>query len=118
MIYLASPYSHENPDVEEDRADEVSRIAAELIRGGARIFCPIAHSHAIAKHGLPGGWEFWEEYDREYLEFCDELIVALMDGWKDSKGVRAEIMEMDKLGKPVKYYDPATKEMSESPPEG
>lgn len=117
MIYLASPYSHPDPDVLVQRADDVAKIASDLMQGGMRVFCPIAHTHAIALHGLPKGWDFWEGYDREYLEFCDELIVALMDGWQDSTGVNAEIKIMNELGKPVKYYDPATKETSDSPPE-
>ena len=118
MIYLASPYSHPDPSVLVRRADEVSKIASDMMLGGMRVFCPIAHTHAIAQYGLPKGWDFWEGYDREYLGFCDELIVALMDGWKESTGVQAEIKIMNELGKPVRYYDLATKETSDSPPEG
>lgn len=118
MIYLASPYSHPDPEVLASRADEVAKIASDLMRDGSYVFCPIAHTHAIAEYGLPKGWDFWEGYDREYLNFCEELVVALMDGWQDSTGVNAEIKIMNELGKPVRYYDPATKEMSDSPPEG
>ena len=54
MIYLASPYTHHDPEVRLERYRAVCRAAAGLIRQGRVVFSPIAHSHAITEHGLPG----------------------------------------------------------------
>lgn len=106
MIYLASPYSHPDAAVRQRRFQAACRAAAELIRRGHVVFSPIAHSHAIAQHGLPVDWGFWEEQDRRLLAACDELWVLMLDGWEDSRGVQAEVAIARKLGKPVGYLAP------------
>lgn len=106
MIYLASPYTHADPAVREERFQAVCRAAAELMRRGECVLSPIAHSHPIAAHGLPTTWEFWERLDREHLKRCDELVVLMLDGWKESRGVQAEIRIARELGKPVRFLDP------------
>lgn len=103
MIYLASPYSDPDPHVREARFRKVCAVASKLMRDGKHIFCPIAHTHPIALYGLPKDWDFWEAYDREYLEFCTEMIVVTLPGWKESTGVQAEIKIMQELGKPIRY---------------
>jgi len=103
MIYLASPYSHPDAEVRQQRFEAVCRAAAELIRMGKTIFSPISHSHAICRHGLPLDWRFWERHDRHYLETCDEVIVLMLDGWQESVGVQAEITMARALGKPVSF---------------
>ena len=106
MVYLASPYSSPVPAVREARFRLVCRKAAELMRAGHKIFSPIAHTHPIAVAGeLPLGFDFWSEYDREFLEFCDEVWVLCLDGWEESKGVAAEIDIATKLGKPIRYLE-------------
>ncbi|NLS96664.1 MAG: DUF1937 family protein [Planctomycetaceae bacterium] len=100
MIYLASPYTHPDPKVREHRYQEACRCAAQLIRTGHHVLSPISHSHGIAQYGLPGDWAYWESLDRRFLEMCDEVGVLMLDGWKESNGVQAEIRiarEMDKL---------------------
>jgi nucleoside 2-deoxyribosyltransferase len=103
MIYLASPYSHPDPAVREHRFQAACRAAARLIRLGRTVYSPIAHSHSIAAHGLPTEWEFWESIDRRHLDDCDEVVVLMLDGWKTSAGVQAEIKYAEKHGKPVWY---------------
>lgn len=108
MIYLASPYSHPAPNVREERYQEACRHAAALMRAGRHVFSPIAHSHGIAQHDLPGDWAYWESLDRRFLETCDEMAVLMLDGWKESKGVQAEIRIARELGRPVAYLNPGT----------
>ena len=110
MIYLASPYTHHDPDVRQQRFEAACRVAAELIRVGKTVFSPIAHSHAICRYGLPLDWRFWERHDRRYLEACDEVVVLMLDGWPESVGVQAEIDIARSLGKPVSYLDPVAEE--------
>lgn len=106
MIYLASPYSHPDQAVREQRFRAACRAAVALLRAGQLVFSPITHSHPLAQHGLPGNWQFWERYDREFLERCDEVVVLMLPGWKESVGVQAEIRIAGELGKPVRYLAP------------
>ena len=76
---------------------------------GVYVFSPISHTHPIAEAGsLPTGWEFWEAYDNIMLSRCTKLIVLMLDGWKESKGVAAEIKIAEKLGIPIVYIHDAT----------
>lgn len=106
LTYIASPYAHEDKEVMEQRFQAVCEYAARLMREGVMIYCPIAHCHPIAQYGLPKGWEFWEELDRTYLQFCDKLVVFMLDGWDVSKGVQAEIQIAKEFNIPVIYFNP------------
>lgn len=107
MIYLATPYSHPDPAVREMRFREACRHAAFLMRAGQVVFSPIAHTHPIAtQNGLPGGWDYWRRVDSEFLLRCDGLTVVQMDGWKESKGVAAEISLAKTYGVPVAFMRP------------
>lgn len=104
LIYLASPYSHPNADIRQERFDKVCFVAANLMREGHHVFSPIAHTHPIALQGdLPKGFDFWEEFDRKMIGACGALWVVMMDGWRESKGVSAEIKIAEEMGIPVKY---------------
>jgi len=116
MIYLASPYTHPDPAVREARFRAACRQAAEMLRCGIPVFSPIAYTHPIAAHGLPPEWDFWADYDRAFLEMCSDVWVLMLDGWRESKGVRAEIEIAVGLGKPVMYVEPD--EMPKSTPVG
>jgi hypothetical protein len=106
MIYLASPYSHPDPTVREQRFRAACLAAAQLVSAGHIVFSPIAHGHPIALCGLPTDWRFWEPFDRHLLARCDEVVVLMLDGWETSVGVREEIRIARELGKPVRYLAP------------
>ena len=106
MIYLASPYSHPDAAIREERFHAACVAAAQLMRAGNIVFSPIVHSHPIALQGLPTDWRFWERHDREHLARCDEVVVLMLDGWQESEGVLAEIRIAAELLKPVRYLEP------------
>jgi nucleoside 2-deoxyribosyltransferase len=106
VIYLASPYSHPEQTVREQRFRAACRAVATLLRASHVVFSPIVHSHPLVGYGLPVGWEFWEQIDREYLERCDGVVVLMLDDWRESTGVRAEVRIARELGKPVRYVAP------------
>ncbi len=114
MIYIASPYSHPDPQVRQERYEAACRAAAQLMRQGHAVFSPVAHSHGIARYGLPLDWDFWAEYDLKLLAACDELWVLKLDRWQHSRGVLAEIAAAKTLGKPVRFVSEA--EMLEEAP--
>lgn len=112
LAYLASPYSHADPEVMEARFDAVCREAARLMFGGAHVYSPIAHTHPIAMRGnLPTDWTYWEGYDHVMISASDELWVLMLDGWQESKGVTAEIKIAADLGKPVLYIRPGASDV-------
>lgn len=105
LIYLAIPYSHPSKDVREYRVHLVSDIAGRLMNMGMVVFSPISHGHVIAEvHNLPTNWEYWEKSCRTFVSKCDRLVVVMVDGWLESRGVRAEIEIAKELGIPIQYY--------------
>lgn len=106
LVYLATPYSHPDPEVRRRRFDVANQVAAKLMGRGLHIFSPISHTHPIAEAGdLPKGWEFWERYDRMIIRCCSGMFVLMQDGWKESVGVRAEMRYASEVGIPVKMLD-------------
>lgn len=107
MIYLAQPYSHPDPCVRQQRYEAGCRAISKLMSRGLHIYGPIQHSHGIAIYGgLPTDWAFWEAQDRAILSVCKALWVLTLEGWKESKGVQAEIKIAIELELPVKYLNP------------
>ena len=103
MIYLATPYSHDDPKVREQRFQWAAEATSILMRRGYFILSPIAHTHPIVQYGLPKGWRFWKAYDTELIQMCVELWVLAMPGWEKSVGIRAEIQLAHALKKRVRY---------------
>jgi len=107
MIYLACPYSHPNRDIRVARFNAANRAAAALMAQGKHVFSPISHTHPIAEAGdLPLDWDFWASYDRTILGVCCEVVVLMLDGWKESKGVTAEIAIARELGLSITHMRP------------
>jgi hypothetical protein len=106
LFYLASPYSAPESRTQELRFDQACRTAAALKRAGLFIFSPIAHSHPIAAHGLPGDFSFWQTFCELTLGRCDGMIVLCLPGWQTSTGVSAEIKLAEEKRLPIYYLDP------------
>lgn len=107
LVYLATPYSHDDAAVRQRRFEIVNGVAAELIGRGIHVYSPISHTHPIAIAGeLPKGWDFWEACDRLILSACVKMIVLRQPGWKESVGVSAEIRMAKEMHLPIEYIDP------------
>ncbi|HEY0985114.1 DUF1937 family protein [Schlesneria sp.] len=105
LIYLASPYSHRDAAVREQRYRDACRATVNLFRRGQNVFSPIVHGHPLVAHGLPTDWSFWEAFDREQIARCDAVFVLPLTGWKESSGVIAEIEIASELEKDVWFVD-------------
>jgi len=106
LIYLASPYSHDDPAIREQRFNDVARIAALLFSRGEFVFSPILHSHPMAElHDLPNDWEFWQSYDRLMLSRCDVMYILMINGYLESLGVDAERDTAIDCDIPIVYID-------------
>ena len=104
--YLASPYSKWDAG-QEDAFERAADYAAILIRRGIPVFCPIAHSHSIAKIGPLDGLshELWMTQDWPLVRASCGIIICPMFGWNESLGVVQEIQWADKLGLPVMLWE-------------
>lgn len=108
MIYLASPYSHPVPSIRRRRFRAACRAAAAMLSKGLQTYSPIVHSAPIAACGLDDmDHDFWMHVDRPYLEWCHMVMVLTLDGWRESRGVNAEIAVARSMGKPVSFIAPA-----------
>ena len=106
-IYLACPYSHPDSSVRESRVLAADRMAGRLMVGGDIVFSPLSHSHPISKHCEvdPCDHDFWLRQDLEWLRHCDVVMVLMLTGWSDSRGVATEIAEANRIGIDVVYMD-------------
>lgn len=92
MIYLASPYTHPDPFVREQRYLEAAKMCAEYLKQRRWVYSPIVHCHELAKIiELPKDASYWEAYNYHMLSRSTELHVLMIEGWGESKGVAAEI---------------------------
>jgi hypothetical protein len=102
-IYLAIPYT----GMEQLSFETANRIAGRLMQEGHIVFSPISHSHPIAQAcDLPKHWDYWRDADTAFLSWCDEVRVVAIEGWSQSKGVKAELEIAVCLGKPIGFINP------------
>lgn len=91
IAYLGAPYSHPNPEVQLARLEATTKMALQLFKQGRFVYSPLTHNIAIVRFGLKGDFSTWGEFDLTMLARCDELLVYTLPGWKESKGLAAEI---------------------------
>ena len=109
VIYLASPYTHEDRAEELHRFRQVCQVAGCLMMDGNVVFCPVAMGHSIQEHStptLPRSLDWWMARDLPILEHCNLLAVLTIDGWQDSDGVKQEVGHAVIHDIPVVYLSP------------
>ena len=121
-IYLAIPYSKMDGNLSFKLANE---IMVHFLNKGNNVFSPITHTHPIVDMGLTSGaWDYWGEYDCQFIDWADEMIIIIPPNNKDingielilsSTGVQAEIEYCNKIGKKVRYFDYETKKFVKIP---
>jgi len=106
--YLASPYSHPDPKVQEQRANQVAEMAVKLINSGLNVISPIVHNTGLiqrCEQAKIGGWVNWGRLDESMIYACDYMIIYRMNGWDESVGVDAEFKICQRLNRPVFFID-------------
>lgn len=104
--YLATPYSHEDANIQEERFENVTKAAALLENFGISVFSPITHSHLICKYGkLSPKYNRWAQVDEAMIknDYCSLLIVLMLPGWDISHGVKSETELAMSINKPIMY---------------
>ncbi len=112
IYYLASPYSHPEEHIRDRRVVDVIDASVVFMHQSIVVFPPIALNGPWTKtHQVRGDWEFWEKYDKLYIDRCDGgLIVLMLDGWDKSIGVTAEIKYAKETNKEIYYVTMETLE--------
>ena len=93
MIYVASPYTHPDRNVREQRYHDVMRFIAEhQTEYDQMLYSPIVHYHDMAVfHDLPTNWEWWWDKNKQMMDLASAVLELRIDGWETSKGMQAEI---------------------------
>lgn len=112
LTYVASPYTSSKSGILAEmeqhlRFECVSDMAGRLMAQGHKVFCPISHSHPIAKYsGInPTDADFWIEQDLAVLAHCSRLLVYKMPGWEQSNGIKREVAFANEHSIPVEYLE-------------
>ena len=100
--YLASPYSILDG---QEAFVSAALAAAWLIGHGVRVYSPITHTHPIAHYGGldPLDLDLWLRVDKPFMQHACGMIVLELRGWRLSKGIKAEVAEFARMGKPIHY---------------
>ena len=107
FVYMAGPYSSQDPAIRHQRFIAHCRAAAYLIERGIPVFSPICQSHPIAEvMERERDHHFWMEVDLPLLAASDRLIVLKLPGWQVSRGVREEMDYARNNSIPVEYMEP------------
>ncbi len=107
FLYLATPFTHSSPEIQEYRYRTSCRVAAKLMRHGINVFNPLSHSVPICEFlgDIEDQHKFWMSVDLPILRRCDELLIVGLENWADSRGVRAEMFEALAIHKPITQID-------------
>lgn len=91
-VYIATPYSHPDKQVEVQRYESCMQILATLHALKMPCYSPIVHWHNVSrKFYLPGDADFWRIQDHAMIFHAKELWVIKLEGWEKSVGVESEI---------------------------
>lgn len=104
MIYIASPYTHPNPAIRAERFIAVREYTHRLMQSGQIVFSPIVYGHQFSEiFAMPFEAEPWEEFNHGILKICHKVHVLMLNGFLESKGIKAEVDYALSLNKPVQY---------------
>lgn len=111
LVYLASPYTHPDAKVRQERFKAVCVAQGQLLLKGYFVYSPIVATEAVLLYNdLPFRFGFWRELDELMISKCDYLVVLKLDGWEQSVGVKHEVEFAKLAGLGIFYSDPSTLE--------
>ena len=113
LLYLACPFTHSSPEIQEYRYRTSCRVAAKLMRHGINVFNPLSHSVPICEFlgEIEDQHKFWMSVDLPILRRCDEILILGMENWTESRGVKAEMFEALSMQIPITQIDESDLEL-------
>lgn len=108
LVYLASPYTHDDVYVREDRfLLSCKACAFAFNEWRLNITSAIVFTHPLlTRYTMPVEWEFWAHYDEKVIDTCEEVWVLCIPGFTHSVGTNSEIALAKAKGKRVRYMIP------------
>ncbi len=107
IVFISSPYGHSDPLVIEQRVAETKRYVAHLLNANVQAISPTVYGHSIViDYALPGDWAFWRDFCLAYLLKSKTMHVLCLDGWKESVGVKGEILACIEAGITIMFVNP------------
>lgn len=89
MIYLASPYTHKDPEVMNSRYLLTKQLTASLLSRNIPVFSPIVYGREF-EHTLGHTFYDWKFFNDCVIRVCDLFVIHTLPGWRESKGVEYE----------------------------
>lgn len=102
--YLGSPYSKYHLGLEAAWI-EACKIAGWFAAARVPVYSPIVHSHPVAIYGGhdPLDYDIWMPLNMAAMNSSEGIIVAMMEGWRESFGLSEEIKFYEKRRQPIFY---------------
>lgn len=91
LIYLASPYSHENSGIMAGRYEVTKQFVAYCLRRDIALFSPIVYGHQFTQYDMGTSAADWHFFNRHMMQACPAIWVLKLEGWQTSVGIRAEV---------------------------
>lgn len=107
FYYLASPYSHPDPNIRRERMRIAAGIAAEFHAARITVYSPVVHGHILHATGiLPADDSFWEPHNNAMLERSAGLIALdIQRAAAHSNGMARERLFAREQGIPQYEFD-------------
>lgn len=112
LIYLASPYSDDSNIIMINRFDHIARIAGcltrELIRYNTIVYSPICHNVPMENVDpeLESNYNYWQKIDELYINRSTCFMIANINKWNKSIGVKKETEYAKDLNKRIFHCKP------------
>ena len=103
--YIASPYTHDNPEVVAERTKQVRLCVEELVKRPSfhAPFSPVLYTTELQSFGMEEPARGWYQFCLSFLNQSNCMIVLMLDGWEDSVGVGLEIAFAQAKEIPIVY---------------
>jgi hypothetical protein len=74
----------------------------------------------LSRHNETLGSDYWLKFDELFMEFCSEIAVLMIDGWRQSSGVARELRFFKERRRPIHYltHDGTTTRLAAGPDVG
>jgi hypothetical protein len=108
MIYLASPYTHENKSKQLERAMNAMIATGKLLELGINAYSPTVHWCVYGQSSDKAGYDHFRVHDEEMILLCERFVILELEGWQDSEGVTKEMIfayNNRKLIESANFYD-------------
>lgn len=106
MIYIISPFSHENKLIERQRYGLNLMFTSRLYRNYISCINPITLGYPFYEnHLLRGDAATWSFINLDLMRICTHAIILMFEGWGSSVGVKHEIDYFQRHNKPMLFID-------------